>query len=543
MNPKIYRIGMFVALTVASSTAIAQSNDVFKGAKRFAPADGKGVPFFAYVTSHDGKFVLSNSTRVKATAVKNGARVDDGVARIPPLDWGFSSYQLDYIGSQVPGNINRVYIKQLTGSAPADCRPCYTIHRTIEHTRGLDGDQEWVLGTVASQARDGTPWQGVYLSGKEVYERGTPTKFLAPGTPVWQRLSSGQLGTPGPRFRDQYPRLVLKPTGNTSTNWQIAELDGSNKLTGKVLSNNARPNQVFTYANVVRDTDWDSYTLVDGSNAGAGATFEVRRPLGNVASVGIGRDSESFVGASMFNLDSFVTIKSASAFAGMAGIAFNLNAKPLNTLGQRFTYPGFVAFVPQLPEGIVMQGKSGTFHFPRGYSGTFSGVLFGIRGATGDCSERGLLAMPTVDGIGLFPEFPQDKISNWMICARPLDWKTGQRYKVRLWTIGKNPRKQRKWGAWVSKPDGTESQYIGSLTIPEDEYGNAAPQIVSARAFVHVQSPQACDKVQSMEMSIDKVVGDNKATALVLREPNKITCSGLGAFASCTGGTCNLGAR
>lgn len=538
--------GLAIATSVAwcEQSAVAQSqNDSFVAAKLLSPSGLGDLPdstrFFASVSSHNGKFVLSNSTRVKATKIAsvNGVntRVDDGILTIPPISWGnFKTYELDFIGSQTPSAVNRIYLEKLVTTLP-ECKPCFVIHRTIEDASTVTNDTDWVLGTVAATDQSGNAWQGVYLDGKEDV---AGTKFLAPGTPVWQRQSGGDKAGIGYAFSDFYPRLVLRPANPndpTSTAWQIAELKG-NAWTGKLLYMSGEANQVFGIQQVVRSSDWTSYALWDAANASPTyANFEIRVPLGIVASVPLVRSGKSSIDAPLYNIDATVTVTSGSTFAGMAGIAFNMNAAPLD---KRFTYPGFIAFVPQVPERLAMTLPNGSvLKFPLDYNGSFPGLVFGIRGAAvGSCTERGMLDYPVTASIGDFLANPDDGIGNWVVCSLPWFWQVGKPYRLRLWVTNSGP-----WGAWISDADGSNERQIGLLTIPQDKFGNQQPRIASAEAFVSVRSPQACDKVAPFEITVEKPVGDANQAQLAFGSPSKKDCPGLKSAASCSGGSCTLG--
>jgi hypothetical protein len=235
-----------------------------------------------------------------------------------------------------------------------------------------------------------------------------------------------------------------------------------------------------------------------------------------------------------------VTIKSATAFAGMAGVAFNLNAKPLTQRDQQSTYPGFIAFVRAVPERLAITQNNRTYAYPLDYNGSFPGVVFGIRGATGTCAQRGMLDYPVSNGVNVFSSWPADKINDWMVCSRPWFWQTDQQYRVRLWAVAPAGT----WGAWISKADGSDEVQVGTLTIPPDQYGNPAPQIVSAAAFVRVSSPQACDKVGQFQIEVTKPVANGgQTTGLVIGGPTQGSCPGLNTVASCSGGTCTLGTQ
>ncbi|WP_459851944.1 hypothetical protein [Dongia sp. agr-C8] len=543
--------GLAVVASVSwcEQVAVAQSqNDSFVAAKLLSPNGLRDLPdstrFFATVSSHNGKFVLNNSTRVKATKIAsvNGVntRVDDAILTIPPIRWGnFKTYELDFVGSQTPSAVNRIYLEQLATTLP-ECRPCFVIHRTIEDASKVTNDQDWVLGTVAATAQDGTAWQGVYLDGKEDV---AGTKYLAPGTPVWQRQSAGDKAGIGTAFSDSYPRLVLRPANPNdpaSTAWQIAELKG-NSWTGKLLYMTGEANQVFGLQQVVRASDWTSYVLWDAANASPTyANFEIRVPLGIVASVPLVRSGKSFIDAPLYNIDATVTVKSASTFAGMAGLSFTMNAAPITQLDQRFSYPGFIAFVPQVPERLAMTLPNGSvLKFPLDYNGSFPGLVFGIRGATpSSCTERGMLDYPVTGGISDFLANPDDKIGSWVVCSLPWAWVLDKPYKLRLWITNNGA-----WGAWVSDADGSNGRQIGLLTIPQDQFGNKQPRIASAAAFVSVRSPQACDKVAPFEITVEKLVGDANQAQLAFGSPGKKDCPGLKSAASCSGGSCTLGVQ
>ncbi|WP_395022727.1 hypothetical protein [Dongia sp.] len=529
--------------------AVAQTqNDSFMAAKALSPdglkAFSDSTRFFATLTSHNGKYVLNNATRVKASKIDsvNGVntRVDDGILTIPPIRWGnYKTYELDFVASQTPSAFNRIYLEQLDTTLP-ECRPCFIIHRTIEDASTVTNDKDWVLGTVAATDQDGTAWQGIYLGGKE---DGSGRKYLPVGTPIWQRQSAGDIAGIGLAFSDFYPRLVLRPANPsdpTSTAWQIAELKG-NAWTGKLLYVSGDPNELFGLVQVVRSPDWTRYGLWDASNASPTyANFEIRRPLGIVASVPVVRSGKDFIDAPLYNIDATVTVKSASTFAGMAGLSFNMNAAPLTQLDQRFTYPGFIAFVPQVPERLAMTLPNGSvLKFPLDYNGSFPGLVFGIRGAApGSCTERGMLDYPVTGGISDFLANPDDKIGSWVVCSLPWAWELNKPYKLRLWITNNGA-----WGAWVSDADGSNGRQIGLLTIPQDQFGNKQPRIASAAAFVSVRSPQACDKVAPLEITVEKLVGDANQAQLAFGTPGKKDCPGLKTATSCSGGSCTLGVQ
>lgn len=523
--------------------ALAQASDPFIAAPRITPGTVPSTPrFYASISSHAGKFVLGNSTRVMASGFKPNAagvseRVDDGLLDIPGIPWGFKGYQLDFLGSQTASSVNRVYLQLLDVAVPG-CTPCYTIHRTIEQPSNLPGDPEWVLGTIGATGADGNPWQGIYLDGNEVGAATGYTKFLAPGTPVWMRQSSGDKAGIGRAFSFSNPRLVLRPISPTSTDWQIAELAGDNTFTGQILAMTADSRQIFTMLQVVRQSDWNRYVLVPATNPLAEATnFEIRRPVGMVAEVKLKREGNTFIDAPLYNVDLTVTVKSSDAFAGMAGLAFNLNAKPLTTLDQRFSYPGFIAFVPALPERLAITQQNRTLLFPLDYHGSFPGVVFGIRGATGTCAERGMLDLPTTDTISEFLADPSDGIGSWTVCSLPWFWTPNQAYRIRLWET----TRPNTWGAWIAKADGSDERQIGALTVAPDKYGNPEPQIASAAAFVRVNTPQACDQIQPFQITVENPVADAKSTALAFGTPTTSGCPAPKTSASCSGNSCTLG--
>jgi hypothetical protein len=539
MLSKLLLAGLFVIPLIAETppAAWAQTAPDFAGAAKLSPSTTPpDNQFFAYVTSHGGTRVLGESTRVLASVVTNGQRVNGNVVAGLQIPWGFQTYEADFVGSQTPSGVNRVYLEKLSVNATG-CAPCYAIHESIENPSS--GDESWWLGTVAAMDQSGAASNGLYLNGNEVQGPLGYTHTLDPGTPVWLRQSGGTSGT-GAVFSSIYSRLVLRPVSASSTDWEIAEMKGDGTFTGKILSMYAGPNEVFGLTQMIQASDWNRYTLVDQAAPGDNTTFEIRIPVGTVAGAAITPQGKTFIDAPLYNLDAMVTVKSASAFAGMAGIAFNLNAKPLTQLDQRFTYPGFIAFVPAVPERLAITQNNRTYAYPLDYHGSLPGVVFGIRGATGTCAQRGMLDYPVSAGVNVFSSYPGDKINGWLVCSLQWVWQANQQYRVRLWAVAPAG----SWGAWIAKADGTDEVQLGTLTIPQDQFGNPAPQIASAAAFVRVNSPQACDKVAPIQIEVTSPRGNaGQSAALVVGGPTHSTCPGLTTVASCTNGTCTLGTQ
>lgn len=534
----------FMSVALVTAPASAQFKNDFLAAP---VVTGSTVPaasnFFGVITSHDGTYVLGKSTRVMASTVKNGARVPDGVVRPVAIDWGFRDYEADFLGSQTPENINRVYLKQTI----VNCSVCYTIHLTPETPSDRLPNEHWQLRVVPDTDRQGKSWDGLYLSGKEVNSAAGYTKFLAPGTPVWTRMTADQ-GASGPSFEDQYRPLVLVESSPGADTWHIGELKRDGTFTGKILSRVSGFNPTYTYQDMIQSSDWASYRLVDKSGADPRMTqFQLRQPVGLVTTVPIQNPGNSPI-EPMYNLDTMITLEKADAFSGLAGVAFNLNAKPITSLGQRETYPGYVAFLPQIPERIGMKTKDGDFLYPRSYFGSFGAMVFAIRGAesgSGNCTQRGLVKSPVTDGFSVFPEDLASETGNWIVCILPVNWKTGERYMLRLWTIGATkPKEQRKWGAWISKPDGTDSTFIGDITIPESRFGTKAPLIASASGFVYLDGTIGCDQAAGMSVKIDGLVAEaGTKTDLSLGSPRVENCTAQAVSTACNGQSCSFGLK